>query len=783
MMKLSRVHKYKTTKPKKKRLLVRIIGFLLSLGVALTLIAGVFFLMLWSAELPPLDLASICDYSQTALVLDRDGELITRVSGVENRMKASIGEMPSCLVDAVLAVEDTRFYQHHGVDPQRIASALWQDIKTLSFSEGASTITQQVVKNSQLSPKKTVTRKVTEALLALQLERLYTKDEILEAYLNIIPYGEGAYGVEAASQLYFGKPASALTLPEAALLAGIPQSPAHFSPYDHPDAATQRRNLVLRLMSDQGKISEQEMRAAQASPLNVVESAATGYPHGYFVDYVLDSCMEILGMTRSELIESGYRIKTTMSTAVQDRLEALFSQPEWFPNSPANGEACQAAVVVLDPQTGAVLGMMGGRTEGDYQLRSFNRATSAHRQPGSTIKPLAVYAPAIEWFGYTPATPVLDESVTIAGYHPTNYDGTYRGQITMREALAESINVPAVRIYHDIGPAAGVSFLRTVGISLPEEDQNSLSVALGGMSQGISPMELAQGYTVFPSGGEFHEGYGVLSIEDAEGNVLWEHVPAYTGALSAETAFLINDMLLSSTEEGTASILKSLPFPVAAKTGTVQLPNIAAFDGVAGLNDSWVVAYTPDCLVSVWMGFDRTTEDTYLPSDATGGSFPARLAKEVLAAAQGDAPAANFSKPLNIVQVPLDKEALSKGDMMIASSETPKENVVEEYFNSANIPKETAPPHGELPDDLSLTILQSGYPCIEFTAQNLNTQYRLTRRERDGDPETIAILTGDEENHVRFVDITAAQDTEYGYCVQVGGEESEVFWTGEASAE
>lgn len=780
MMNLSRVQKYKK-KPGRKRPVARVLGFILSLGLALTLVIGVFLVMLYSANLPPLDLASISNVSQTAMILDKDGTLVTRVSGVENRVKVSLADLPAYLIDGVISVEDTRFYEHHGIDVKRIASALWVDLKNMSFSEGASTITQQVVKNSQLTQEKTVSRKVTEALLALQLERMYGKDEILEAYLNIIPYGEGAYGVEAASQLYFGKPASELTLPEAALIAGIPRSPTYFSPYDYPEAAVQRRNLVLRLMADEGKISQSEMREAQESPLGVVDPTVTGYPHGFFVDYVLDCCMEILGMSRTELIQSGYRIQTTMDQDAQDKLEELFANPDNFPISPANGDTCQAAAVVLDSQTGALLGMMGGRTEGDYQLRSFNRATSAYRQPGSTIKPLAVYAPALEWFGYTPATPVLDEPITIAGYHPTNYDGVYRGRITVREALSKSINVPAVRIFHDIGPAAGEAFLETVGIDLPEEDKSSLSVALGGISRGVTPMELAQAYTVFPSEGKYYPGFGVLRIEDAQGNVLWEHVPAYTGALSEETAFLINDMLLSSTEEGTASVLKSLPFPVAAKTGTVQLPNTADFNEVSGLNDSWVVAYTPDCLVSVWMGFDRTTADTYLPPDATGGSFPARFAKEVLASADAGNPGRGFQKPLNVVEVPLDKAALGEGEMLIASPQSSGDEVVKEYFASGNIPKATAPPHYEMPGDLSVKMLPSGYPCVQFTAQNGSVSYRLMRQERDGGPETIAVLNGDGSRNVRFVDFSAVPGTEYGYSINIQGSglaASPVFWTG-----
>ena len=653
-MQVSRLEKNKKHKSPKRRLFPRILGLVVSIGLALTLIAGVVTVMLVSADLPPLDLASISNYSQTAVVLDKNGAEISRVSGVENRIKANISQLPDHLIKAVLAVEDTRFYTHHGIDLRRIAAALWVDIKTLSFSEGASTITQQVVKNSQLTQEKKVSRKITEALLALQLERLYSKDEILEAYLNIIPYGEGVYGVETAAQLYFGKSASDLTLSESALLAGIPKSPTYYSPFDYPDAAKERRNLILRLMNEAGYISEAEMRTAQGAPLEVAEPTVKGFPHGYFVDYVLDSCQQYLDMTRSELIESGYTIETTMDLTVQNKLEEIFSEDEYFPACPANGELCQAAVLVLDPQTGNILGMMGGRTDGDYQLRSFNRCTGAYRQPGSTIKPLAVYAPALEWYGYTAATPVLDEQVEYAGYRPHNYSGTYRGQVTVREALSDSINIPAVRIYHDIGPRNGSAFLNTLGIKLAEEDENSLSVALGGISQGISPMQLTEAYTVFPGQGQYRQSGCVRSIKDAEGKVLWEQVPSHKETLSEETAFLINDMLTSTTEEGTASVLRDLPFPVAAKTGTVQLPNTDTFAGISGLNDSWVVAYTPAYLVTVWMGFDRTTPEAYLPSNATGGTYPARLAKEILSTAGGDEAPLSFPKPLNVVEIPLD---------------------------------------------------------------------------------------------------------------------------------
>lgn len=780
-MQLSRTEKYrnKKDKPPRRRLVARILGLIVSIGLGLGLVAGVAALMLVSANLPPLDLASIRNYSQTAVILDKDGAEISRVSGVENRVKTSISELPDHLINAVLAVEDTRFYQHHGIDPRRILAALWVDIKTMSLSEGASTITQQVVKNSQLTQEKKISRKITEALLALQLERLYSKNDILEAYLNIIPYGEGVYGVETASQLYFGKSASELTLAESALLAGIPKSPTYYSPYDYPEEAKERRDLILRLMNDAGYISETDMRAAQGSPLEVTEPTVKGFPHGYYVDYVLDRCMDYLGMTRSELIESGYTIETTMDLTVQNKLEELFAEAEWFPASPANGEPCQSAVLVLDPQTGNILGMMGGRNEEDYQLRSFNRCTGACRQPGSTIKPLAVYGPALEWYGYTTATPVLDEPVEYAGYRPTNYSGTSRGLVRVREALSDSINIPAVRIYHEIGPSNGADFLKTVGINLADEDQNSLSVALGGISQGVSPLQLAEAYTIFPGQGEYRTSDCVLSVKDADGKVLWEKVPDYEERLSEETAFLINDMLTSTTEEGTASVLRDLPFPVAAKTGTVQLPKSDAFAGIPGLNDSWVVAYTPRLLVTVWMGFDRTTTETYLPVNATGGTYPARLAKEILASAESGESSAQFAKPLDVVQIPLDKTGTAQGKIWIASEDTPPEDILNEYFASNNIPTETAPPRYYLPDDVRLSILPNGYPCIEFTAKG-GTQYNLYRQERNGEPETIAVLTGDENNHVHFVDFSARPGRDYGYSVNIQDKTSPVLWTGEA---
>lgn len=778
-MQLSRTEKYnKKNKPPKRRMLPRILGLIVSIGLGLALIAGVVMVMLVSSNLPPLDLASISNYSQTAVILDKDGAEISRVSGVENRVKTNLSDLPDYLINAVLAVEDTRFYQHHGIDPRRILAALWVDIKTMSLSEGASTITQQVVKNSQLTQEKKVSRKITEALLALQLERLYSKDDILEAYLNIIPYGEGVYGVETASELYFGKSASELTLPESALLAGIPKSPTYYSPYDYPDAAKERRNLILRLMNDAGYISETEMRTAQEAPMEVTAPTVKGFPHGYFVDYVLDRCMDYLGMTRSELIESGYTIETTMDLSVQNKLEEIFSETDWFPASPVSGEICQSAVLVLDPRTGDILGMMGGRNEGDYPLRSFNRCTAAYRQPGSTIKPLAVYGPALEWYGYTTATPVLDEPVEYAGYRPTNYSGTSRGLVRVREALADSINIPAVRIYHDIGPRNGADFLETVGIHLADADRNSLSVALGGIQQGISPLQLAEAYTVFPGQGAYRKSDCVLSVKDADGKVLWEKVPDFTETLSEETAFLINDMLTSTTEEGTASVLRDLPFTVAAKTGTVQLPKSDAFAGISGLNDSWVVAYTPRHLVTVWMGFDKTTTQSYLPANATGGTYPARLAKEILASAESDATPAQFQKPLDVVRIALDKTGTAQGKIWIASADTPPEDILNEYFASSNIPTEIAPPRYYLPDDMSLTIL-NGYPCIEFTAK-AGARYRLYRQERNGEPETVAVLEGDEHNHVRFVDFSAVPGTDYGYSVNIQDKTGPVLWTGDA---
>ena len=437
------------------------------LGVCALVALALFCLSVWVwqvAQSVELDVGRITNAGQTLHLYDGSGEQIASLHGAEDRTAVSLEEIPQHVRNAFLAVEDVRFYSHSGIDIKRIFGALLADLRSGSLEQGASTITQQLIKLSHLTSEKTLERKVQEAILALELEAQYSKDEILEMYLNYVYFGGGAYGIESAAWRYFGIHASELTVAQGALLAGIVKSPSNYAPHLDPEASVKRRDLVLSLMAENGFLTEEEAQEAMAEPLVLNEQADTGYDHGYYVDAALDEACELLGLDREGLYSGGYRVYTYLDTELQELCEALFEDPSLFPEDAADGEPVQAALTVIDPESFGVTALLGGRSY-DVQ-RGFNRATDMRRQPGSTIKPVLVYAPAIDRFGYTAASVMLDEPTDFGGYQPQNYGNKYYGLVTLREAMLRSLNVPAVKLLSNIGVRTGKTFAERLAFPL-----------------------------------------------------------------------------------------------------------------------------------------------------------------------------------------------------------------------------------------------------------------------------------------------------------------------------
>ena len=621
----------------------------------------------------------------TTTFYDIDGNLIAERHGAENRIPVDIEQVPKSLINAFIATEDPNFERHHGIDFKAILRAVYANIRYGWGSQGGSTITIQLAKNAfidqEARAQKKLERKIQEAILAIQLERTYTKEEILEFYLNQIPFGRGAYGVQAAAKTFFNKDVEDLTLAECALIAGLTQRPAAYDPFKHPDAAKGRRAKVLANMVEHGYITQAEADAANGEELNLNENPqqeVTKTKYAYFIDHVIEEAENILeenNIPASEVYSGGYKIYTTMNATVQEKIEEVYSDSKNFPDD-INGEPVQSAMVVLDPHTGEIAGLIGGR---DYTTqRGLNRATQMKRSPGSTIKPIAVYAPALEK-GYSPATVVDDVPVSYGNYKPTNYDGRYRGLISIREAVEDSINVPAVKMLNTIGVNTGFEYAKKMGLPLVESDKN-LSLALGGLTYGVSPLDLASAYGVLANKGIRVEPHVIVRIEDHNGNLIYEANPQKTEVISEQSAYLMTDMLQTVVKSGTGTRAQ-MNRPVAGKTGTTQLPDKAEFKGKKGNQDAWFAGYTPELVGVVWMGFDKTDAKHYLPQ-VYGGRYPALIWKQVMEEALKDVPVKQFEVPDGITYVKIDKKS-----GMLPSELTPSMFIKQEIFAKENVPK------------------------------------------------------------------------------------------------
>ncbi|WP_162008089.1 transglycosylase domain-containing protein [Heliorestis convoluta] len=592
---------------------------------------------------PAFDADSLLSMQATSFIYDKDGELITALHGEQNRIPVSIEEVPENLQKAILVAEDLRFHNHQGIDLRAILRAFFTNVQDGGFSQGASTITQQLAKNAILSPEKTIQRKIHEAFLAYQIERRYTKDEILEMYLNWIYFGHGAYGVQAAAQTYFNKDIRDINLAEAALLAGMPRRPSFYSPIHNAEAASDRRSTVLHLMIQNGLITQEEARMAASEPLpQQVHINSLQYPFPAYVDYVIEELTSRHGYTDSQVFRGGLHIYTAMDRRLQQKIEEVLSSEAFFPPN-SSDQLVQAAMAVIEQESGLIRGLGGGR---NYDgVRSFNRASQLKRQPGSAAKPIFVFAPAME-AGFHPNDILPDSPINFGGgYVPRNYDNTYRGHVTIRQAVAQSINVPAVYLFRHIGPTVGVDFARKTGLPM-EGEEPYLSLALGGMTRGVSPLQMAGSYASMANGGIYNEPHAVTRIVDFQGREK-PIVPDINRVLSEVAAYQMTDMLVTAVQSGTGTRAQ-MNRPVAGKTGTVELPPIAEFRNLRGNKDAWFVGYTPELTCAVWMGYDRTDRHNYL-RQIYGGSYPAAMFREVLNSALQDRPVQAFARPAEVL--------------------------------------------------------------------------------------------------------------------------------------
>ncbi len=731
-------HRPNTKRPKRiRRITARIIKFTVLSMVVAGFGCAIFFAsyLMGLEEWKEFDPKKIGEMQQTLLIYDKNGLETAALHNQENRIYVSINDIPEHVKNAFIAVEDVRFYEHGGVDIIRIIGAFVEGISKGSSIRGTSSISQQLVKNTSLTGVRTISRKLQEAVMAVKLEGEYGKDKILEMYLNYIYFGNGAYGIEAAAKVYFGTTAASLSVAQAAQLAGIIRSPTNYAPHINMQKSIDRRNLVLSLMEKENFITKAQERKAKAEPVVLSEEDEIHY--GFFIDLALCEAQDILSLDSEELLSSGCKIYTTLDQSIQDYAQEIFGDSENFPANAADGELCQAAVCILDSATGEIRAVIGGR---DYETRrGLNRALDIKRQPGSALKPVIVYAPAMEKLGLGPTTLVLDERENFDGYIPKNYSNQYSGWVTLRRAISSSLNLPAVRVLEKIGVESGKLYASNVGIPFDEKD-NGLTLALGGFTTGVSPLMLANSFTPFANGGYYSCPSCITKIEDKTGNIIYERPDTKVNVLSKETAFLMTSMLQSAASEGTARRVSPQGVSIAAKTGT------SSADNISGNKDAWTVAYNADYTVCCWMGFDNTDEQHCLASNITGGTYPAELIKKIFENIYNGKKAPEFDKPDSIVQAKIDMQSIKNDNQpLLASTFTPEAHTALEYFTQDSVPTEYtsywAVPIP--PDDLSVSHGDGGCPLLSFTPKQEFALYRIMRTdENDKKPQLIGEYSG-----------------------------------------
>ena len=574
---------------------------------------------------------------------DNENRIIYTTASAEHRLPVKLDKIPKHVRAAFISIEDNRFYEHSGIDYRGTFRALVSNIMGQEV-QGGSTITQQLAKNAFLTQERTISRKIKEAFLARQMENKYTKDEILNMYLNQIYFGEGSYGVESASLTYFGKHVQDIDLAEAATLAAIPKSPNYYDPMENPKANKERRNIVLDQMVKYGHITQADADKAKAEEVKIHKEDNTGKQkdlRSYFFDYVSQQIIDKYGA--DALFKGGLKIYTTLDSSMQSKAEhAIRYLPDLWTEDPDHLTQPQVGLVALDPTNGYIKAMVGGRGQD-----KFNRAVLAQRQPGSAFKAF-VYLTAMD-NGLNAATMVDDKPLKIGGWQPQNSGGSFHGTVTLRTALSRSYNIPAIRVALRVGTDKVMKMAKACGITSLVEDgpytDNNPAMALGGLTKGVSPLDMATAYGTIANNGVLNQPVSITKIVDRNGKIIYEHKPAPKQVVSAKAAYQTTDMLKDVLISGTAGG-SGLGRPAAGKTGTTDYSK-----------DAWFCGYTPNLSCAVWVGDDRNRSMGAM----YGSGAPLSIWHDFMINAVQEIPYADFVRPSGAV-TPVGKDIGNKED-------------------------------------------------------------------------------------------------------------------------
>ncbi|CAM4430942.1 penicillin-binding protein 2A [Paenibacillus endophyticus] len=626
---------------KKKRISGRKWFYGLFFTAVIAIVCGIigYLLIILNGERLLTENANKLVFGESSIIYDANNIEIARLSDPnENREIADFSEIPKQMFDAIIATEDQRFREHSGIDFFAIGRAVVKDVIARSAVEGGSTITQQLAKNVFLTADKTFFRKATEASIAVALEQQYTKDEILTMYLNRIFFGKRVHGIKEAAKFYFDTDVDKLELWQVATIAAMPKAPNRYNPIAHPEDSMSRRAVVLKLMFDQGYITAEEMEQAKAVvyeiPENHIERTTDKYPA--FVDYVVEEATVAMNLSEEELRIGGFKIYTTLNVEAQNAMDTQFNDDGNFEKS-VDERQVEGAMVIINHRNGEIQALTGGR---DYVKKGLNRV-DVKRQPGSAFKPIIAYGPALESGKYYPWTVLANDKKCYGNYCPTDRWGA--NPVSMTQAIKDSRNLAAVWMLNQVGLKSGFAFSSKLGIELDAENDRNLSAALGGLTNGATPMQMATAYSVFANEGKSVDTHSIRKIEGKTNTIYTYKAPASKQLISAETAYYLTEMMQTVVEKGGTGVKAAIGRSLAGKTGTTQ-HGIKGFRG-DGVKDAWFVGYTPEWTASVWMGYDKVDIDHYLK---TGSIQAATMFSKVMKPAMKNIAKSSFKKPQGI---------------------------------------------------------------------------------------------------------------------------------------
>ncbi len=666
----------------------------------------------------------IAKISSSLQIVDKNNNIICPTS--ENYI--AIEKLSTNTKNAFICAEDKRFYSHSGIDFVRVGGAIVSNLKSKSFSEGASTISQQLIKNTHLSNEKTISRKLKEFKLTKELEKKYSKAQILELYLNNIYFGNGCYGIENAANHYFSKSAEKLSLSESAMLAGTINAPSVYDIQNNTEKAIKRRNLILELMHKYGKISEEQMNLSKQEEVNLKITKLSN--NNFVYNEIIEEACKILGKTENQIKNNNIKIETYFDNKLQAQISKdIVSKYNNLESSP------EIASIVIDNNTNGIVAIVGSK-----------KTFMSKKQPGSAIKPILVYSPAIEQNIISPATKILDEKVNFGGYSPENADKKEHGYVSVREALKNSYNIPAVKLLNEIGINNAQEFAKKLGIDFSEQD-NNLAIALGGFTEGISLKTLCDAYSTYANNGNYAESKYISKITSGN-KVLYERKSEQKSVMSDSTAYLITNILQSAATGGTAKRLKDIGFEIASKTGTVGLSSSSKN------SEAYNLSYTTKHTILTYFG------GKIMPENINGATYPTMLVKDIVTYLYKENKPSGFKVPNSVEMKKISKADYEKNIVSLTDNE---ENGILEYFAKSNLPKKS---DSTLSLKLEAFNFENKKPILSFFACP-NYSYSLHRISENSDEIIFNENNTEASKIIKFEDITANSNEIYEYYAEI----------------